>query len=192
MTGGQEAAASGHAKAALEGFVRMAETVNERIGHAVSWCVLACVLVCFAVVALRYILGVGYVWMQELYVWQHAIVFMVGAGYTYQRNGHVRVDLLYANWSARTRAWVDLVGVFVALLPWLAVLVWTSLAFVTNAWRLFEGSPQAGGMPGYFLLKTVIWVFAAVVGLQGLVVIARCWLFLGGDEAYRPQVGQDD
>ena len=85
-------------------FVHACEAINEWIGRAVAWLTLGCVLTCFAVVVLRYAFDIGRPWMQELYVWQHAIVFMVGAGYTMLHRGHVNVDVVYGRMSARGRA----------------------------------------------------------------------------------------
>ena len=77
----------------LHRFVKGVDVVNDWIGRTVAWLTLGCVLTCFAVVVLRYAFNVGFPWMQELYVWQHAAVFMAGAGYTMLHRGHVNVDV---------------------------------------------------------------------------------------------------
>jgi TRAP-type mannitol/chloroaromatic compound transport system permease small subunit len=172
---------------ALEILVGVIDSMNEWIGRIVAWLTLGTVLVCFTVVVLRYAFSTGYIWMQEMYVWQHAIVFMVGAGYTFLHGGHVRVDIFYAKSSERTRAWVDIFGTLVFLFPWLVVLVITSVPYIGSAWAIREASREAGGLPGFFLLKSMIWVFAVVVGLQGLSLIARRILFLSGRQEYAPE-----
>ena len=86
---------------ALGGFVRSVDALNEWIGRAVAWLTLGCVLTAFAVVLLRYVFDLGLPWLQELYVWQHAAVFMAGAGYTMLHRGHVSVDVLYGHLAAR-------------------------------------------------------------------------------------------
>lgn len=168
----------------LVGLIRAADTINEWIGRAVAWLTLGTVLVCASVVVLRYAFAWGSICLQESYVWQHAVVFMVGAGYTFAHRGHVRVDIFYARMSARARAWVDLFGTLAFLLPWLAVLVWFGWPFIALSWSLLESSAQAGGCQGYFLLKSTVYVFAAVVGLQGLALAARSVLVLMGREEY--------
>lgn len=173
---------------ALEILVGTIDSMNEWIGRIAAWLTLGTVLVCFTVVVLRYVFSMGYVWMQELYVWQHAIVFMVGAGYTFLHGGHVRVDIFYAKTSERRRAWIDILGTFVFLFPWLIVLVITSVPFISSSWAIHEASREAGGMPGYFLLKSVIWVFAVLVGLQGISLVARRILFLMGRQDYAPEL----
>ena len=79
------------------------DRVGESAGRAFAWLTLACVLVCFAVVVLRYGFNLGYIWMQELYVWLHAIVFTGCAGYALKHDKHVRVDVFYARMSERGR-----------------------------------------------------------------------------------------
>lgn len=166
----------------LERFVRGFDAVNRHVGNAVAWLTLGCVLTCFSVVVMRYVFNVGYTWMQELYVWQHAIVFMVGAGYTALIRGHVSVDVLYVKMSARRKAWVDIFGTIVFLLPWLAALAYTSAPLILSSWAIGEISAQPGGMPAVYLLKSVIWVFCFVLALQALALIARRILFLRGHD----------
>jgi TRAP-type mannitol/chloroaromatic compound transport system permease small subunit len=107
---------------ALAGFVRAVDRANDAVGRAIAWLTLAMVLITFLVVILRYVYALGWVWMQESYVWLHGIVFMIGAGYTLLHNGHVRVDIFYRPASHRYRAWVDAAGALFLLLP-LVVLI---------------------------------------------------------------------
>ena len=88
----------------LAAFVRFVDRLNDAVGRGVAWLTLAMVLIAFAVVLLRYVFSVGWVWMQESYVWLHGIVFMLGAGYTLLHQGHVRVDIFYRDAAARRRA----------------------------------------------------------------------------------------
>lgn len=169
---------------ALIALVRGVDWFNEWVGRAVSWLTLATVLVCFTVVVLRYGFSYGEVWMQELYVWFHAIVFMVGAGYTLKQGGHVRVDVLYARMSVRRKAIVDLVGTVVFMLPWLFVLVYFGWPFVWNSWVSGEVSAQPGGMPAFYLIKTVLLLFVIVLGLQALALLARSVLVIAGREEF--------
>ena len=168
----------------LAGFVRFVDGLNDRIGRGVAWLTLAMVLITFLVVVLRYVFSRGWVWMQESYVWLHGVVFMVGAGYTLLHNGHVRVDMFYRPASARYKAWVDLFGVIFLLLPVVLVVFWASWEYVLVSWSKLEESREAGGLPGLFLLKSVIWAFCAVVALQGLSLAARSILVLTGHDDF--------
>lgn len=97
-------------KNSLIAVVRIIDGFNEWVGRAVSWLVVLMVINVFCVVVLRYIFSVGWIWMQETYVWMHGTVFMLGAGYTLLHDGHVRIDLFYREASARYKAAVNLVG----------------------------------------------------------------------------------
>ena len=165
---------------ALAGFVRIIDRLNDAVGRGVAWLTLAMVLITFAVVILRYVFSLGWVWMQESYVWIHGIVFMLGAGYTLLHNGHVRVDIFYRPASERHKAWVDLFGVCVLLLPLVIVSLIFSWDYVIKSWAGLEESREAGGLPGLYLLKSIIWCFCVLVALQALSLAGRCILTLSG------------
>lgn len=165
---------------ALRGFVRRVDAVNDWLGRTTAWLTLGCVLTCFTVVVLRYAFGIGFPWLQELYVWQHAAVFMAGAGYTMLQRGHVNVDVVHGRLSPRHQAWLDILGTLVFLFPWLAVVAVTSTPFVLSSWSIREASSTSGGLPALYLLKSLVWVFCAALFVQGLALIARRTLFLTG------------
>jgi TRAP-type mannitol/chloroaromatic compound transport system permease small subunit len=167
-------------------FVRIIDGLNDRIGRGVAWLTLAMVAVTFLVVVLRYAFSLGWVWLQESYVWLHGIVFMVGAGYTLLHGGHVRVDIFYRPGSPRYKAWVDLFGSLLMLLPIIVMVAWVSADYILPSWAKLEESREAGGMPGLYLLKTMIWFFCALVGLQGLSLAARSYLVLAGRTEFVP------
>jgi TRAP-type mannitol/chloroaromatic compound transport system permease small subunit len=160
--------------------VRFIDQLNEIIGRGIAWLTLAMVIIGFVVVVLRYVFSIGFVWLQESYVWLHGITFMVGAGYTLLHDGHVRVDIFYRTASIRKKALVDLFGSLVLLLPVLE-LVWVQAwPYVLDSWARLEESREAGGLPGLFLLKSVILVFCITLGLQGLSLAGRSILILVG------------
>ncbi len=153
----------------------MLDRFSTLLGKASSWLTLFMVLVTFAVVVMRYVFDMGFIWLQESVVWMHAFVFMVGAAYTLQQEEHVRVDIFYREMSEKRRAWVDLFGVIVFLLPLCAFLAWAAFDFVAVSWRLREASREAGGMPYPLipLLKSILLVMPITVGLQGVSLLAR-------------------
>jgi TRAP-type mannitol/chloroaromatic compound transport system permease small subunit len=171
----------------LANVVRVVDAVNETVGRIVMWLSLGVVLVCFATVYMRYALGTGKPWIQELYVWQHAIVFLAAAGYTLLHGGHVRVDLFYGKMSPRRRALVDIWGTVVLLWPLAIVIAYESAPMVALSWANDEVSQQPGGMPDVWFLKSMLHVFCAVIFIQGIAVVARGLLVLGGRTEYAPQ-----
>lgn len=128
------------------------------------------VLVTFVVVVMRYVFDAGLIWVQESVTWMHAVVFMLGAAYTLRDEEHVRVDVFYRNMSPRRRAWVDLIGVAIFLLPLCVFLAWNSLDFVAQSWRIREMSRESGGLPYPFvpMLKSVLLLMPLAVAMQGL------------------------
>lgn len=152
--------------AVLDAFAR-------RTGRAVAWLTLAMVLGTLAVVVLRYGAGVGLIWLQESVTWMHALVFMLGSGYTLAADEHVRVDVFYRGFSPRTRAAVDLAGTLLFLLPFCAFLAWQSGPYVASSWQVAERSREAGGLPMLYLLKAVIPLMALVLVLAGISLALR-------------------
>lgn len=154
----------------------MLDRFSSLLGKASAWLTLFMVLVTFVVVVLRYVFDVGLIWLQESVVWMHGFVFMVGAAYTLQQEEHVRVDIFYRDMSPRGRAWVDLIGVSVFLLPLCALLGWKAFDYVAVSWQLQEASRESGGLPYPLipLLKTILVVMPVMVGLQGVALLSRC------------------
>jgi TRAP-type mannitol/chloroaromatic compound transport system permease small subunit len=138
------------------------------IGRAVMWCTLFVVLVQFAVVLMRYVLGIGSLWLSESIIYGHAALFMLAAAWTLRENGHVRVDIFYAEAAPRRKALVDLIGALLLLMPFALVLAWLSLPYVARSWVILERSRETSGLPAVFLLKTLIPLFALTMALQGV------------------------
>tara|TARA_R110000868_G_scaffold51855_1_gene164116 strand:+ start:84385 stop:84930 length:546 start_codon:yes stop_codon:yes gene_type:complete len=168
----------------LGSFVRFIDGLNDWIGRGVAWLVIPMVVITFLVATLRYGFSIGWVSMQESYMWLHGIVFMVGAGYTLLHGGHVRVDVFYRPASARYKAWVDLFGSLFLLLPVIAMVYIYSYPYVMTSWSRLEGSHETGGLQGLFLYKSVILIFCALIGLQGLSLAARSILVLAGHREF--------
>lgn len=177
---------------ALALIVRFISRMNTLLGQLFSWLALAMVLVCFTVVVLRYVFSMGFIWLQDLYVWMNGMMFMGVAGYALLNNTHVRVDIFYRPASLKFKAWIDIFGSLFFLAPFIWILTYYSLAYVQRSWRFYEGSANYGGMPGLFILKSFILLFAVVVGLQALAMVLRGILVLAEQEhrlpvAYRYQ-----
>ena len=152
-------------------FTSLAERIDRlsgAVGRAASWCALFIVLAGFAVVLLRYVLGLGSLWLQESILYAHAALFLLAAAWTLRDDAHVRVDVFYAQASPRTKAWVDLLGVLLLLLPFTFAIIWFSLPYVERSWAILERSRETSGLPLVFALKTLIPVFALLVALQGV------------------------
>ncbi len=160
----------------------MLDRISVTLGRATAWLTLLMVIVTFVVVVMRYLFDFGLIWLQESVVWMHACVFMIGAAYTLQQEEHVRVDIFYRAMSPKRRAWVDLIGVLLFLLPLCVLRAWTSLDYVALSWQLREASRESGGMPYPLvpLLKSTLVVMPILLGLQGISMLLRCIRTLRG------------
>ena len=156
------------------------DRINAAVGRWAMWCSLYIVIAEFAVVALRYLFGLGSIRLQESVLYAHAALFMLAAAWVLQVDGHVRVDIFCTRAAPRTRALVDLFGAIFFLLPFAIVLMLVALPYAERSWSIFEGSPQPSGLPFVYLLKTLIPLFTALVGLQGLAQATRAALSLSG------------
>ena len=145
---------------------RLIDRTNELIGRGMGWVTVFMVIVVFLVVVLRYAFGIGWIWMQELYVWAHACAFMLGAGYTLLHNGHVRIDLIYRDATKLYKSLVDLCGCVLLAAPLVWVLFDRSFPIILRSWNMGERSAEAGGLPALYLLKSVIVGFCILFGLQ--------------------------
>ena len=151
------------------------DRLNHLLGRAVAWLTLAMAMAVGAIVLLRYAFAQNTILIQEAVNYGHGLVLMLGMAYTLKENGHVRVDILYSGRSPRWRALVDLFGHLFLLLPVTALMLATSLPYALSAWRILEGSSEVGGLPGVFLLKTLIPLMATLLLLQGLSEIGKAW-----------------
>lgn len=154
--------------------------ITERLGRAVAWLVLVMMLIQFLVVVLRYVFNINIISMQESIMYMHAAVFLLAAPYTLKHQGHVRVDIFYRVSSIRRKAWTDLLGTLLLLIPFMSFILFSSWDYVARSWSMLEGSPESGGIPAVFLLKTLIPVFAILMIMQGVAEIVRNALIISG------------
>ncbi len=152
----------------IKSLIKRLDGLSGLIGRSVAWLTLAMVLVTCLVVLARYLFNVGSIGLQESVLYMHGAVFMLGIAYTLNSNAHVRVDVFYERFSGRTRALVDLAGSLFLLLPVAGFILWSSIDYVIFSWELMESSAQPGGLPGVYLLKTLIPLMAVLLVLQGL------------------------
>ena len=156
--------------------LRISHTIEafiDLVGRTVSWLSLGLVLLTFLVVVLRYVFDLGWIAMQDAINALHAVLFLVAAAYTLKYDEHVRVDIFYQKLTIRGRAWIDFLGGLLVLLPVCIFIFWISWVYVSESWRVLESSSETGGLPGVYLLKSVILLMAALLILQGLALILK-------------------
>jgi TRAP-type mannitol/chloroaromatic compound transport system permease small subunit len=158
----------------MRALIRLADFLSEAAGRVATALVLALVALEFGLVVVRYLFNAGSVSAQEAVLWLHGALFLLALAYALKHGAHVRVDVFSQRWSARTRAWVECLGMLLLLLPMCGFLVWTSWDYVAASWAQHEGS-NSGGLPGWYLVKTLIPLSAALLWLQGLAEALRAF-----------------
>lgn len=171
----------------IRGYVRAIDALNEKIGRWTAWLTTTLVLVvCYDVVT-RYFLKDSSVAVQELEWHLFALIFLLAAAYTLKDDRHVRVDVFYANFSPCRKAWINLLGSLLFLIPFAIVCIVSSQDFVINSFITGETSPDPGGLPARYLLKAAIPVAFLLVLLQGLAEAGKSFLNLAQTHDANPE-----
>lgn len=158
------------------------DSINRWVGRVVAWATAVVVVVVFTDVVMRYAFNTSFVFTQELEWHLFAFIFLMGAGATLLNDGHVRVDIFYQRMGPRTRAWVNLIGVLFFLIPGCFMIVATSLKFVGNAFAVMEGSPDPGGIPFRFIVKSFITTGIFLLLIQGVAMGIRSFFIIIGQD----------
>ncbi len=147
---------------------------TDGLGRAIAWLTFAMMAMTVVVVTLRYGFDIGAIVLQESVVYMHGLAFMLGIAYTLKTDDHVRVDLIYSRLGPRARRRINLFGHVVFLIPVCLAVLASSLGYVAASWAVLERSPEVGGIPAVYLLKSLIPLMALVLLLQGIAEIIRC------------------
>lgn len=147
--------------------------VTRAAGRVVMWFVIAMAFVQFAVVVLRYVFGVNFIFMQESITYMHGAVFLLAGGYALLTDDHVRVDIFYRGASEKRKALIDFLGTYLFLFPICLLLFWSASPYVANSWAVGEGSQETSGIQGVYILKSFIPAFALLLSMAGFVIAAR-------------------
>ena len=163
----------------LAAIANMIDIGVERLGRLLAWLALVMASIVASVVLLRYCFAIGSIALQESIGYLHATLFMLGIGYTYKHNGHVRVDIFYRDFAPKRRALVDLFGTLLFLLPVALLIFLSSYDYVITSWRIGETSEESSGIPFVYGLKTLLLIMPVLLILQGishaLRQIVRLW-----------------
>lgn len=157
------------------------DRLSDGLGRLLAWLVPLLVALVVALVVARYLFDAGSIAAQEATLWLHAIIFMLGIPVALRHGRHVRVDVFQQHWSAKRRAWVDLAGTLLLLLPFALLMFVISLDYVQPSWAIGEGSRDPGGLPALYLLKSLIPLTALLLVLQGIAELLRAWRILRSD-----------
>ena len=147
-------------------------------GKICSWFVALMVLVTCLVVVMRYGLDMGSVFLQDVVLYLHGGLFLLGAAFALKRGAHVRVDIFYRNFSTSKKALVDLLGNLIFLQPICWTILLYSLGYVEFSWRIMEVSPEPDGLPFVYVQKSLLIVVAILLALQSISEILKSLLII--------------
>ena len=157
----------------MEKISLLIDGLSNRLGRIFAWLTLTMVIVMAAIVVLRYVFQIGSIALQESVIYINALIFTFGVAYTLKEQGHVRVDIFYSRLNEKKRAWIDLFGSLLFLVPSTCFIIWISWDYVAVSWRIREGSAESSGLPFVYLLKAALLVLPALLLLQGISEIAK-------------------
>lgn len=160
----------------IRGYIKVIDSLNERIGEITSWLTIILVLVVSYDVFVRYLIGESSVGLQEIEWHIFALIFLVSAAYTLKIDEHVRVDVFYTRFSQKKKAWVNLLGSIFLLIPFCLIVIFASKDFVEISFRVKETSPDAGGLPARYILKAFIPISFVLLLLQGIALAFKSFL----------------
>ena len=165
---------------------RRIDRFQESFGRGVSWLSLGMVLVVFGDVICRYLFRITSGATQELEWYLFGTLYLLAAGYTLLHDEHIRVDIMYSKLSPRRKAWLDFVLFCLFFFPSCVVVIYAAWPFVRTAWSFWEGSPDPGGLPLRWLLKSMIIVGFALLLLQGISQTIKSFYWAMGWETPAP------
>ena len=154
--------------------IRVADAASEIAGRIAAWFSIALVGLVAGLVGARYLFDAGSIAVQEAVLWLHGALFLLALGYALKHDAHVRVDVFSQRMTARTRAIIECLGIVLLLMPFCLFALWISFDYVALSWGQREGSNSAG-LPGWYLVKTLIPLSAGLLLLQALAQLVRAW-----------------
>ena len=168
----------------LRSLINGIDAFTEHCGRLLACLALVMALLTAFILVLRYGFNMASIVSQEAVTYMHGALFLLGAAYALKTGAHVRVDIFYRRFSPRGQAWVNAIGAIVCLLPLCAFILLSSLDYVSESWSMRESSPEPGGIPAVYLLKTLIPLSAMTLALQGVAELLRDTLTLvAGDHS---------
>lgn len=146
---------------------RFIDTLNEKIGHGVSWALLAAVLICTGNALIRYTFNTSSNAWLEIQWYLFSAIFLLGSSYTLRRNEHVRIDVISGRFSKRTQVWMDIFGFVFFLLPMTGLIFYFAAPYALESIRNQEMSNNAGGLI-VWPAKLLIPIGFLMLSLQGI------------------------
>jgi TRAP-type mannitol/chloroaromatic compound transport system permease small subunit len=164
---------------ALLALSRAIDAVNDHVGKAVYWLVLAAVIISALNAIVRKAFDMSSNAYLEVQWYLFSAIFLLCAGYTLLRNEHIRIDVVAGRFTRRTQTWIDVFGTVFFLMPMVALILYESWPWFVRAWQSGEVSPSAGGLI-LWPAKILVPIGFVLLGLQGVSELIKRIAFLAG------------
>jgi TRAP-type mannitol/chloroaromatic compound transport system permease small subunit len=173
-----EVGAAAPAAGPAERFLRGVDRVSYWSGKTFAWLIVLLMLAVAIEVFKRYILNAPTAWIFDLNNMLYGTLFMMCGAYALAQNAHVRADFIYTNLKPRAQAALDLVLYLLFFVPGILALIYAGYGYAAESWRINEHSTVTAEGPPLYHFKSVIPLAGALVMLQGLAEIVRCYVCL--------------
>mgnify|MGYP001560310346 FL=1 len=117
---------------------------------------------------LRYVLNINYIFMQELVMYMHALIFLFGISLCIKDDSHVRIDIFSSKLNKSARKLIDNIGIIFFIVPFCFFILYESTSMITRSWSMLEESSEPGGLPLVYVLKSSIYIFSLLIFLQAV------------------------
>jgi TRAP-type mannitol/chloroaromatic compound transport system permease small subunit len=162
----------------VQGFLLTIDRISTWVGKIGAWCIL---ILSFAIgyeVVARYVFRAPTTWAYDVSYMLYGSLFMLAGAYTLSRNGHVRGDFIYRNFSPRVQAGLDLVLYFLFFIPGILALIYAGYDYAKISWLIKERSSVSPFGPPIYHFKALIPFTGVLMLLQGIAEIIRCVICL--------------
>jgi TRAP-type mannitol/chloroaromatic compound transport system permease small subunit len=143
-------------------------------GNSIAWLTILMVVASVVNLLASWLFNMSWIWLRESVTWMHGANFLLAAGYTLNRQGHVRVDIFYSKMNQRKQALVDLIGTSLLLIPTAVFIAWASWPAFFLSWKVSEVSSEAGGLPAVYIVKSFLLIMPLLLILEAINQLLRC------------------
>ncbi len=142
------------------------KNINFIFGNISSILILILITLVSLSVILRYIFSIGFTWLQDLYIWTHACFILFGIAYTLNKDGHVRIDIIYRNLNEIRKQKVNFIGSIIFGLPFCFFLITKGYDYFLRSFLISEDSKETGGLPNIYILKFFIFLMGILLSIE--------------------------
>ena len=138
-------------------FIKYIQKITDFFGRLASSFIIILIILVSTSVFLRYVFSIGFTWLQDLYIWTHALFILLGIAYTFNKDGHVRIDIAYRKFDKKKKRIINLIGSIIFGIPLCLIIIVKGYEFFLRSFVLGEDSKETGGLPNIYILKFFIF-----------------------------------